>query len=181
MPMFEGGHINHDTVAALVGSIVTPQDHFAVFRAPEYSPHVSLNHTPHRIIALCTRWLLGLVSYYGPPDGVDGRPVFKYRLEPSELDRKRRMLAAFSSQNAPSLVATRSYPDRLVRSQSNLHQRASLDHIQSCTRFLVVLRRFLPAAIVDRIFPLQLGYLTRKGAWTEWWEEWSSEVRDKKG
>ena len=181
VPMFEGGHIHHDMVAAIMRSIVTPNDTFQLFEAPEYSPCVSLNHTPHRIVALCARWLFGLVSYYGPPDGVDGRPVFKYRLERSELENKRLMLAAFSSQNASSLVATRSYPDRLVRSQGGLHQRASLGHIQSYTRFLVVLRRFLPAAIVDRIFPLQLGYLAREGAWAEWWDEWSSEVRDKKG
>ncbi len=114
MPAFEGGHVHHDMVAALVDLLVTPADRFAVFEAPEYSPCVSLLHTPHRVLALCARWLFGLVAYNGPPDGVDGRPILKLRMAPSELADKRRMLGAFASQNAPSLMATRSYPDRLI-------------------------------------------------------------------
>ena len=61
--------------------IVTADDRFEVFEAPEYSPYASLWYTPHRVVALCSRWLFGLVSYYGPPDGIDGRPVCQYRLD----------------------------------------------------------------------------------------------------
>ena len=54
-------------VAALMGTIVTADDRFDVFEAPEYSPYASLWYTPHRVVALCSRWLFGLVSYYGRP------------------------------------------------------------------------------------------------------------------
>ena len=172
VPMFEGGHIHHDMTAILMRSITTAQDGFRLFEAPEYSPLVSLSHTPHRIIALCARWLFGLVSYYGPPDGVDGRPIVRFRLDPIDLDCKRRMLSAFVSQNAASLVATRSYPDRLVFCLPGASRRVSLKSMRSYSRFVSILRRNVPSAIVDRVFPLQFGYVLREDAWTDWWRDW---------
>jgi len=72
-------------------------------------------NTPHRVMTLCARWLLGLVSYRGPSDGIDGRRLLVFRLDPTDLDCKRRMLGAFISQNAPSLVESYGYADRLAR------------------------------------------------------------------
>lgn len=174
VPMFEGGHVHHDMVAALIGRITTPKDCFEVFEAPEYSPYASLWNTPHRLIALCSRWLFGLVSYYGPPDGIDGRPVRKYRLDPADLDCKRRMLAAFESQNAPSLVATRSYPDRLVLLDRHADRRVPFDFRWSYLRFVLAARRLLPERLVDRLFPVQLGTIGRESALTDWSEEWNT-------
>jgi LmbE family N-acetylglucosaminyl deacetylase len=173
VPMFEGGHIHHDMLAAIVRSITTLQDSFRLYEAPEYSPYVSLTRTPHRVIALCARWLFGLVSYYGPPDGVDARPVIKYRLDQADVDCKRRMLAAFVSQNAPSLVATRSYPDRLVLWRGEPQRRTPFDFAHSYLRFAMAARRFLSARLVERAFLVQLGTIGREGAVTDWWEEWS--------
>jgi LmbE family N-acetylglucosaminyl deacetylase len=173
MPMFEGGHIHHDMLAAIVRSITTPQDSFRLYEAPEYSPYVSLNRTPHRVIALCARWLFGLVSYYGPPDGVDGRPVMTYRLDQADVDCKRRMLAAFVSQNAPSLVTTRSYPDRLVLWRGEPQPRTPFDFAHSYLRLAIAARRFLSVRFVERAFLVQLGTIGREGSVTDWWEEWS--------
>lgn len=172
MPAFEGGHVHHDMVAALIDLLVTPADRFAVFEAPEYSPYVSLLNTPHRILALSARWLFGLVAYNGPPDGVDGRPILKLRMAPSELADKRRMLAAFVSQNAPSLVATRSYPDRLIARVGRRQRRRPFDFDRSYLRLVLALRRKLPARLVDRILPVQLGTIGRMGTITDWHSEW---------
>jgi LmbE family N-acetylglucosaminyl deacetylase len=171
MPMFEGGHIHHDMAAALVGGLVSEQDKFDVFEAPEYGPYVSLNNTPHRIIALSARWLFGLVAYYGPPDGIDGRPLLKIRLDPEDLACKRRMLAAFKSQNAPSLVATRSYPDRLVRWDRTRRRRHPFDFRRSCLRLVLTAQRRLPAKAVAAILPLQRGTMGREGSITDWLKE----------
>ena len=171
-PAFEGGHVHHDMAAALIDRLLTPADRFAVFEAPEYSPYVSLMNTPHRILALTARWLFGLVAYNGPPDGVDRRTILKLRLSPQELADKRRMLAAFVSQNAPSLVATRSYPDRLITSMRGRHRRHPFDFDRSYLRFVLALRRRLPARLVDRIVPVQLGTIGRMGTITDWDTEW---------
>jgi LmbE family N-acetylglucosaminyl deacetylase len=173
MPAFEGGHIHHDMTAALVWRIVSPADRVALFEAPEYTPYVSVMNTPHRVLSLAARWLLGLVSYNGPPDGVDGRPVLKVRLTPEETDAKRRMLAAFESQNAPSLVATRSYPDRLVLDDAARRRSRPFDLDRSYLRFVLALRRCLPARLVDRCLPVQLGTIGRMGTITDWNEEWT--------
>ncbi len=174
VPMFEGGHVHHDMLAALLGTILTDDDRFEVFEAPEYSPYASLWYTPHRVIALCSRWLFGLVSYYGPPDGIDSRPVAKYRLDPADLERKRRMLAAFESQNAPSLVATRSYPDRLVSFDRNAKRGVPFDFRWSYLRFVLAMRRLLPPRLVDRLLPVQLGTIGRECNLTDWSKEWTT-------
>lgn len=174
MPMFEGGHIHHDMTAALVDGLVTADDRFEVLEAPEYGPYLSLLNTPHRVIALCARWLFGLVSYYGPPDGVDGRPIRKYRLDPADLDCKRRMLGAFESQNAPSLVATKAYPDRVVLLDRRAERRQPFSFRWSYLRFVLALRRLLPPPLVDRLFPVQLGTIGREHRLTDWLEEWTA-------
>lgn len=171
-PAFEGGHVHHDMVAALIDRLVTPADRFAVFEAPEYTPYVSLLNTPHRVLALAARWLFGLVAYNGPPDGVDGRPILKLRMSPQELADKRRMLAAFVSQNAPSLVATRSYPDRLIARAKSGRRRHPFEFDRSYLRLVLALRRRLPARLVDRIAPVQLGTIGRMGTITDWDAEW---------
>ena len=173
VPMFEGGHIHHDMLAALLGMIVTAEDRFEIFEAPEYSPYVSINNTPHRMIALCARWLFGLVSYYGPPDGIDSRPVELFHLTPEELDIKRRMLACFVSQNAPSLVATRAYPDRLVRMKLDRDWHQPFDFACSYLRLALAARRVLPRAIAAGLFPGTMGTIGRDGALTDWQREWA--------
>ncbi len=171
VPMFEGGHIHHDMAAALVGSIAAPDDRFDVFEAPEYGPYVSLANTPHRVVALAARWLFGLVAYCGPPDGVDGRPIVKFRLDGRDLEDKRRMLAAFESQNAPSLVATRAYPDRLVRRWPGPQRRSPFDFEHSYLRVALAARRALPPRFADRLFHVQPGTIGREGRITDWHDE----------
>jgi LmbE family N-acetylglucosaminyl deacetylase len=176
MPAFEGGHIHHDMVAALVDSIVTSTDRFDLFEAPEYSPYVSLLNTPHRILSLAARWLF-FVVYVGEPDSVDRRSVLKVRLDPDELAAKRRMLGAFVSQNAPSLVATRSYPDRLTVRRPPQYRRHPFDFASSYLRLALALRQYLPASIVDRLLPVQLGTIGRMGTITDWDAERSASGR----
>jgi LmbE family N-acetylglucosaminyl deacetylase len=174
VPMFEGGHVQHDQTAALVGLILKPDDRFEVFEAPEYSPYTSLWNTPHRIVALCSRWLFGLVSYYGLPDGIDARPVQCCRLDPADLASKRHMLAAFESQNAPSLVETKSYPDRLVPLERKAIRGMPFDFQWSYLRLVLALRGWLPAGLVDRLLPVQLGTIGREGGITDWATEWEA-------
>jgi LmbE family N-acetylglucosaminyl deacetylase len=173
VPMFEGGHVHHDATSALLDEVVRDGDRFEIYEAPEYSPYTSLVYTPHRIVALCARWLLGLVSYYGVPDGVDGRSVNKVVLDAAELDCKRRMLAAFASQNGASLSRTSCYPDRLVRWQRSKGRTTPFDFTRSYLRFVLWARRIVPARIVDRLLPVQLGTIGRPDAITDWRHEWS--------
>lgn len=173
MPMFEGGHIQHDMTAGLVGRILTPQDRFIVYEAPEYGPYMSLNNTPHRVLGLCARWLMGLVSYCGPPDGIDGRTLLKFHLDPQDLACKRRMLAAFTSQNAPSLVATYGYADRLALWDPSRVRRHPYDYRCSYLRLSVALRRFVPAKLALRLLGVRDGAIGREGVVTDWDREWS--------
>ena len=175
VPMFEGGHVQHDMLVALLATIVTPADRFELYEAPEYSPYVSLNNTPHRVIALCARWL-GFVSYYGPPDGIDNRLIEKFRLSPEDIDTKRRMLACFVSQNAPSLVATRCYPDRLVRMKLDRSWGQPFDFAHSYLRVALAAHRVLPQRIARGLFPGATGTIGRDGGLSDWRQEWSAKA-----
>jgi LmbE family N-acetylglucosaminyl deacetylase len=171
VPMFEGGHVHHDATAALLDEVVRPDDRFVVYETPEYGPYTSLSNTPQRIIALCARWLLGLVSYYGVPDGIDDRTVHVLALDPADLDCKRRMLAAFVSQNGMSLSRTSAYPDRLVRWRRKEGRSTPFDVSRSYLCGVLWLRRRFPTRLVDRLLPVQLGTIGRPGAVTDWREE----------
>lgn len=170
-PMFEGGHVHHDMTVGLLDQIVTGSDDFRVYEAPEYTPLVSLFWTPHRVLTLCLRWL-GLVSYYGPPDGIDGRTIFVFDLDADGLALKKRMLACFASQNAPSLVATRSYPDRLVSWARVPDRRTAFEVEGSYLGFVLAARKVLPASLIDRLLPVQRGTIGREGRLADWQEEW---------
>lgn len=173
VPMFEGGHVHHDMTAGLVAQVRGAGDAFPVLEAPEYSPYTSLLNTPHRVVTLCTRWLFGLVSYYGPPDGVDNRTIIKFRLDAVDLDCKRRMLAAFDSQNGPSLAATRAYPDRFAQLDPRILREPPFALAGSYLAFVRRARRVLPRAVVDRVLPLQSGTIGREQAPTSWTAEWN--------
>jgi LmbE family N-acetylglucosaminyl deacetylase len=175
MPMFEGGHVQHDMTAAVVGKIWTSEDRFALYEAPEYGPYVSLNNTPHRVVSLCARWLLGLISYSGPADGIDDREILAFELDPADLDCKRRMLAAFASQNAPSLVATYGYPDRLVRWDPARRRRHPYEFEKSYLRLSLAARWLLPGRWAARLFGIRGGAIGREDAVTDWDAEWTIE------
>ena len=114
MPLFEGGHIEHDLMNHLVSKHLLPKAGVSVYEAPEYSPFLSLKYTPQKVITLCARWLFGLIQYRGSPDGIDGRPLYRLEMTPKELDLKIRMLACFKSQDPFTLSKRYGFEDTLV-------------------------------------------------------------------
>jgi LmbE family N-acetylglucosaminyl deacetylase len=162
MPLFEGGHIHHDLTNYLVSQFLSPSTDVRVLEAPEYSPFVSLKLTPHRIIALCVRWLFGVVAYYGPPDGIDGRVILKLRLTQDELELKRSMLARFESQNGPSLAATRCYPDRFVPWAPSMRKNVPFDFHSSYLHFVLRLSRAISRRWAIMLFPVQMGTIGKE-------------------
>jgi LmbE family N-acetylglucosaminyl deacetylase len=162
MPMFEGGHIHHDISNQLVQFALGDRSPVRVYESPEYSPFFSLNRTPHRVIAQCGRWLFALCAYYGPPDGVDGRPICKVRLDDGELALKRRMLGAFVSQNGASLASTAAYPDRIVEWRPRPYRSRPFEPKGSYLNFVLFLERWLPPRFVRLVFPGQRGTFGRE-------------------
>jgi LmbE family N-acetylglucosaminyl deacetylase len=162
MPMFEGGHIHHDILNQLISLVFANKSGVRVFESPEYSPFFSLRCTPHRVVAHCGRWLFGICSYYGPPDGIDERPIYKIKLDDSELAIKRKMLGAFVSQNGPSLARASAYPDRIVEWRPRPYRARPFQVEGSYLRFVLALERLLPQRFVGLIFPGQRGTIGRE-------------------
>jgi LmbE family N-acetylglucosaminyl deacetylase len=175
VPMFEGGHVHHDIACRLIASIVPAGGPAAVFEAPEYSPYVSLRFTPHRVLALCVRWIFALVAYDAPPDGIDDRTVFKVRLSTAELALKKRMLAMFVSQNGASLARTRAYPDRLVKLRTDDARDRPFALEGSYLSFVLRLGRLISNRWALRLFPVQLGTIGREPGITDLSEEFAEQ------
>jgi LmbE family N-acetylglucosaminyl deacetylase len=162
VPMFEGGHVHHDLANHAVTSLIRASSDIRVYEAPEYGPYVSLTRTPHRIVSLCTRWLFGLVAYYGPPDGIDDRPIEVVRLSTEELATRRRMLRAFKSQNIEALGRAHGYPDRLVVWRAGTYRARPFDVERSYLAFVDSLSRLAPRGVVRPLFPVQAGTIGRE-------------------
>jgi LmbE family N-acetylglucosaminyl deacetylase len=162
VPMFEGGHIHHDIANQLVMLVLGDRPSARVYESPEYSPFFSLNCTPHRVIAQCGRWLFGLCAYYGPPDGIDERPICKVRLNDNEIALKRRMLGAFVSQNGQSLARASAYPDRIVEWRPRPYRSRPFEPKGSYLNFVLFLERWLPARLVNLVLPGQRGTFGRE-------------------
>ena len=171
MPMFEGGHVHHDTTNRLTSAALAKIPAVRLYEAPAYSPFVSLRWTPHKIVALCGRWLFGLISYYGPPDGVDGRPIHTLRMTADEIALKRRMLAAFATQNAASLASACAYPDRLVDARRGPFPARPFALRGSYLSCALALERYLPAGLVALLLPGRRGTVGREPAITDLHDE----------
>jgi LmbE family N-acetylglucosaminyl deacetylase len=167
LPAFEGGHIHHDVLNHLVTGVVSVPAGVRIYECPEYTPYVSLRLTPHKIIALCGRWIAGLLSYYGPPDGIDRRIILKVRLTADELMTKRRMLAAFRTQHPESLERTRCYPDRFVAWQRRPFRSQPFRVRGSYPAFVRSLERILPVRLVHLLLPGQTSTYGREPGFTE--------------
>jgi hypothetical protein len=93
---------------------------------------------------------------------MDDRIVWKVWLAADELALKRRMLAAFISQNGASLAASRSYPDRLVIWRPRSYRSRPFDPDRSYYAVVRFLGRVIPLNWAVRILPVQLGTVGRE-------------------
>ncbi len=85
------------------------------------------------------------------------------------------MLGAFVSQNAPSLMETRAYPDRLVRWTPGTLRRHPFEMRGSYLALALAARRVLPAALVNRLLPGEPGTLGREPELTDWDAEYGAQ------
>jgi hypothetical protein len=71
-------------------------------------------------------------------------------------------------------VETKSYPDRLVPLERKADRGMPFDFRWSYLRLVLALRGWLPAGLVDRLLPVQLGTIGREGGITDWATEWEA-------
>jgi LmbE family N-acetylglucosaminyl deacetylase len=161
LPMFEGGHVHHDVVNHLLTSIITPSHKIKMYEAPEYSPFVSLTRTPHKIIALCTRWLR-FVGYYGPPDCVDDPIILVAALSKLELRKKLQMLSVFASQNPAALIRYHGHPDRFHLWQPRPYRARPFDVEHWLFVLIQKFNNASAARLARKLIPNQSGTIGRE-------------------
>ncbi len=69
-------------------------------------------------------------------------------------------------------MATRSYPDRLIANAAATRPARPFDFDRSYREAVWLAAPRLPARLVDRLLPVQLGTIGRMGTITDWDAEW---------
>ena len=153
MPLFEGGHVHHDITNYVISYLVRRPSGLRIYECPEYSPYFSFTNTPHKVLGLLSRCLLFFVSYFGPSEGIDPRPIFELRMSGADIDLKRRMLRAFESQGGRHLAGRFGWPDRLIEWVEKPYQATPFNYRGSLAHTLHRLRKTSLQSIVKRLFP----------------------------
>jgi LmbE family N-acetylglucosaminyl deacetylase len=162
MPMFEGGHVQHDLANYIVSFLIKTSDGTRIYECPEYSGYLSWRNTPHRMLGMMARLLLGRFPYFGPPDGVDGRTVLVLDMNQSEMLLKKQMLKRFQSQNINAAHCY--YADRYVEWQEREYRAQPWRYRFSACHLRASLERVVPPRLATRLLPLQArSYGTREG------------------
>jgi len=153
IPLFEGGHVQHDITNYVISYLVKKPNGLRIFECPEYSPYFSFIHTPHKVLGILSRFFLVFVSYFGPPEGLDRRTMFNLKMSDYELALKKKMLSTFRSQGGDSLVTRFGYPDRVIEWVEKPYKSSPFAYKYSLAYFLQLLRQTPLAWLVKRLFP----------------------------
>ena len=153
VPLYEGGHLQHDIANYVVSFLVEKPKGMKVYECPEYSPCVSLAGTPHKVLSMLARLLGGLVSYYGLPEGVGDAPILNLDMDEEELALKRRMLEAFKSQHGDALALHHGHADRVIPWTNRPYRAEPFDYGRSLCRMIQGLEKTRLAWVVRKLFP----------------------------
>lgn len=173
LPLYEGGHVQHDITNYIVSFLIKRPANMRIYECPEYSPYFSFIHTPHKVLGMLSRFFLIFVSYFGPPEGLDGREILVLNLSDEELGLKKKMLKAFSSQGGDSLANTFGYPDRAIEWVERPYRSSPYKYKGSLSHFLQILRGTSIGWLAKRMFPWEYKTVGRESGITNLDEELS--------
>lgn len=171
VPLFEGGHVQHDITNFVVSFLIRKPDGLRIYECPEYSPYFSFFHTPHKVLGILSRFFLVFVSYFGPPEALDGRTIFVLDLSDEELECKKQMLKSFSSQGGNSLANGYGYPDRVIEWVERPYRASPYRYGGSLSHILQILRGTPVEWLAKRLFPWEYKSVGRERGITNLDEE----------
>jgi LmbE family N-acetylglucosaminyl deacetylase len=112
VPLYEGGHFEHDFTNYLVSRAVDSiEREIVVYECPEYNFYFSLTNTPEKFLDVFSR-LIPFFEFHAPPSFINlGKAQFLCMTE-EEIELKKRMLAKFMTQHPDHLVMYFGFNDR---------------------------------------------------------------------
>ena len=112
IPLYEGGHFQHDTVNYMVSQAVKRCNFKGrVFESPEYNFYLSLKTTPEKILSGFMRFI-PLVRYDYPPEPILDDATLHLKMTPLQQKIKIEMLSKFATQHPEMLKVRFGFEDR---------------------------------------------------------------------
>jgi LmbE family N-acetylglucosaminyl deacetylase len=112
IPLYEGGHIEHDITNYLVSRTVKRlRRNVRLYECPEYNFYFSVNNTPEKILD-CLSKFVPFFEYYAPPSFINSEGAYYLCMTNREAETKKRMLRQFKSQLPETLVKHFGFNDR---------------------------------------------------------------------
>jgi LmbE family N-acetylglucosaminyl deacetylase len=152
IPLYEGGHVQHDITNYIISFLIKKSESLRIYECPAYSPYFSFLHTPHKVLGILSRVVLIFVSYFGLPEGLDGRKIFVLDLSKEELELKKKMLKSFASQGGDFLANTFGYPDRVIRWVERPYKSSPYRYNGSLSHTMQTLQETSIGWLVKRLF-----------------------------
>ena len=154
IPLYEGGHFQHDVVNYIVRRSLneTRSERIRVYEAPVYNFYYSWRTTPEKILSGLTRFI-PFFRYLYPPEPVREADYFQLKMSPEQLKLKKHMLARFKTQNPGKLVERFGFEDRYQAFHDYDYSIPPFDYTRSLAKRLDNWKRFpVLGKIVSRMF-----------------------------
>lgn len=112
IPLYEGGHIDHDITNYLVSTAVkSSQKNIRLYESPEYNYYFSLRSTPEKFLDVFSR-LIPFFEYHAPPSFLEPDNGLYLCMTAEEIELKKKMLREFVTQQPKTLVMHFGFNDR---------------------------------------------------------------------
>jgi LmbE family N-acetylglucosaminyl deacetylase len=112
MPLYEGGHHDHDIANYLVSSAVESlSKKIVLYESPEYNYFFSIKMTPGKLLDLLSK-LIPFFEYHAPPSFINPDNALYLCMTPEEVELKKQMLSQFHSQHPENLLMHFGFNDR---------------------------------------------------------------------
>ncbi len=157
IPMYEGGHFQHDVVNYMVSTAARRAGFKGrIYEAPEYNFFLSFRTTPEKILSGLMRFI-PFVRHDYPPEPILGDELLTLRMTPGQIRKKAEMLSRFRTQQPEQLVIRFGFEDRYQKLHDYDYRRPPFDYDRSAAR------------IINRLkaVPLLGGPVSRMFRWTK--------------
>jgi len=131
IPLYEGGHYQHDVTNYMVSKALDNQKlPCTVYESPIYNFFMSFNTTPEKILSGLVRFI-PFVSYDYPPEPVRNDTVYYLKMTDEQLQKKKEIIVQFKTQSPHKLVERWGFCDRYQKLHDYDYSQPPFDYSRS--------------------------------------------------
>lgn len=155
--LYENGHYQHDVTNFIVGKSREIADiDCPIYEGPEYNIYFSFRNTPRKFLSAITS-LIPFYQYYAPPEFIDNRQKFEFRMTDEHRLLKKKILAEFKTQDVNWLQRQFTIKERFQKYKGYDYSKSPFKYQGSWTEKITTLRKF---PVLSYLFKKMFGDLS---------------------